>query len=73
MNTPMQILIDQLKDLYNYDLSEGKRNWTILAGIELAQALLEKEKEVAQQYAEFAIECDRKELPVLEFDGWINL
>ena len=33
----------------------------------------EMEKEVAQQYAEFAIECDRKELPVLEFDGWINL
>jgi hypothetical protein len=46
MNTPMQILIDQLKDLYDYDLSEGKRNWTILAGIELAQALLEKEKEM---------------------------
>lgn len=45
MNTPMQILIDQLKDLYDYDLSEGKRNWTILASIELAQALLEKEKE----------------------------
>ena len=41
----MQILINQLKDLYDYDLSEGKRNWTILAGIELAQALLEKEKE----------------------------
>ena len=33
----------------------------------------EIEKYVAQQYAEFAIECDRKELPVLEFDGWINL
>lgn len=46
MNTPMQILIDQLKDLYDYDLSEGKRNWTILASIELAQALLEKEKEM---------------------------
>jgi hypothetical protein len=45
MNTPMQILIEQLKDLYDYDLSEGKRNYTVLAGIELAQALLEKEKE----------------------------
>ena len=32
----------------------------------------EIEKYVAQQYAEFAIECYRKELPVLEFDGWIN-
>ena len=37
------------------------------------ESMLEKEKEIAQQYAEFAIECDRKELPVLEFDGWINL
>jgi hypothetical protein len=33
----------------------------------------EMEKAISQQYAEFAIECDRKELPVLEFDGWINL
>jgi hypothetical protein len=31
------------------------------------------EKEVLQQYAEFAIQCDRKELPVLDVDGWINL
>ena len=37
------------------------------------KSMLEKEKEVAHQYAEFAIKCDRKELPVLEFDGWINL
>ena len=39
----------------------------------LHKVTLHKEKEVAQQYAEFAIECDRKELPVLEFDGWVNL
>ena len=39
----------------------------------LQKVTLHKEKAVAQQYAEFAIECDRKELPVLEFDGWINL
>jgi hypothetical protein len=31
------------------------------------------EKEQAQQYAEFAIECDRKGLPILEFDGWIDI
>jgi hypothetical protein len=40
---------------------------------EVVEKAKEMEKEVAQQYAEFAIECDRKELPVLEFDGWINL
>jgi hypothetical protein len=31
------------------------------------------EREQAQQYAEFAIECDRKGLPILEFDGWIDI
>jgi hypothetical protein len=31
------------------------------------------EKDQAQQYAEFAIECDRKGLPILEFDGWIDI
>jgi hypothetical protein len=31
------------------------------------------EKEQAQQYAEFAIECDRRGLPILEFDGWIDI
>jgi hypothetical protein len=40
--------------------------------IEGWQQAKEIEKYVAQQYAEFAIECYRKELPVLEFDGWIN-
>ena len=40
--------------------------------IEEWQQAKEIEKYVAQQYAEFAIECYRKELPVLEFDGWIN-
>ena len=45
-----------------------KRDFVILC-----ESMLEKEKEMTQQYAEFAIECDRKKLPVLEFDGWINL
>jgi hypothetical protein len=40
--------------------------------IEQWQQAKEIEKYVAQKYAEFAIECYRKELPVLEFDGWIN-
>ena len=37
---------------------------------EIAKAM---EKEQAQQYAEFAIECDRRGLPILEFDGWIDI
>ena len=37
------------------------------------EELLELEKEQAQNYAEFAIRCDRKKLPILEFDGFIKL
>jgi hypothetical protein len=35
--------------------------------------LLEKEREVAQEYARFAIECDRKGMPLLEFKDWVKL
>lgn len=33
----------------------------------------EMEKEQLHKYAEFAVICDRKKLPVLEFDGFIKL
>lgn len=51
-----------------WDTPQDKLTW-----FAIKKRMLHKEKEVAQQYAEFAIECDRKELPILEFDGWINL
>lgn len=35
--------------------------------------LLKKEKEVAQQYASFAIKADRQGLPIITFDSYINL
>ena len=70
MKTPMQEMFDQLK-------ASRKDEYGLAFAIDMLleneESMLEKEKEVAQQYAEFAIECDRKELPVLEFDGWINL
>lgn len=75
MKTPMQEHIEwmqeKLRILVEYkELSAGTE---VDECIQHAESMLKKEKEVAQQYAEFAIECDRKELPVLEFDGWINL
>ena len=39
----------------------------------IATELLEKEREIAQDYARFAIECDRKGMPILEFQDWIKL
>ena len=33
----------------------------------------EMNKEQSQAYAAFCVGCDRKELPLLEFDGWVKL
>jgi hypothetical protein len=33
----------------------------------------EIEKEQSQAYAAFCVACDRKKLPLLEFEGWIKL
>jgi hypothetical protein len=63
MKTPMQEVYENFNKMSDADFKAWMLNTD----------LLKKEKEVAQQYAKFAIECDRKELPVLEFDGWINL
>ena len=80
MKTPMQELIEQLKEerddflkLPPHSNIQERTENCFGSCIEIAERMLEKEKEVAQQYAEFAVECDRKELPILEFDGWINL
>ena len=48
--------------------SKSTKEWN-----EVFQQSKAMEKEQAQQYAEFAIECDRKGLPILEFDGWIDI
>ena len=45
----------------------------ILRSCKIATELLEKEREIAQDYARFAIECDRKGMPILEFQDWIKL
>lgn len=61
--TPVEELFQLL-----WDTPKDKLTW-----FAIKNRMLEKEKEVAQQYARFAIECDRKELPILDFDGWVNL
>jgi hypothetical protein len=48
--------------------SKSTKEWN-----EVFQQSKAMEREQAQQYAEFAIECDRKGLPILEFDGWIDI
>jgi hypothetical protein len=40
---------------------------------ELCKQAEEMEKEQSENYAEFAVECDRKDMPILEFHGYIQL
>jgi hypothetical protein len=48
--------------------SKSTKEWN-----EVFQQSKAMEKEQAQKYAEFAIECDRKGLPILEFDDWLDI
>ena len=74
MKTPLQEILKLESDLTHMFDSDQRVAMALLEHIRNnRKSMLEKEKEVAHQYAEFAIKCDRKELPVLEFDGWINL
>jgi len=41
--------------------------------VQIINQAKEMEKEQSHKYAEFAVICDRKNLPVLEFDGFIEL
>jgi hypothetical protein len=43
-----------------------------LVDLDIEQAK-EMEKDQSQNYAEFAIKCDRKGMKILEFDSYINL
>jgi hypothetical protein len=73
MKTPMQELLEEVMAQREWSTNVDYRDALDFVKLAIEQDYLEKEKDVSQQYAEFAIECDRKELPVLEFDGWINL
>jgi len=52
-----------------YPFSNSERN-AFITGYNKAK---EMEKEQAQAYAAFCVGCDRKKLPLLEFEGWIKL
>jgi ribosomal protein S19E (S16A) len=44
-----------------------------IINIDILKQAKEMEKERSQAYAAFCVACDRKKLPLLEFDGWIKL
>ena len=82
MKTPMQEMIEFMKEKLKEDTlhyNTHPSNGGLIAirmsqfYLEIAESMLEKEQKVAQLYAEFAIECDRKELKPLDFNGFLNL
>jgi uridine kinase len=62
--TAVEWLVEQFNTTINYTLEEYEKK--------VEQA---KEMEIKQShdYAEFAIRCDRKNMKILNFDGYMNL
>jgi hypothetical protein len=75
--TAVEWFFEQLTEVdYNCINKTFLQNDNSLAGYRL-RGLLEQAKEInkeqSQAYAAFCVACDRKELPLLEFDGWVKL
>ena len=49
------------------------QDWYTYKSLEYIKQSKEMEKEQSQAYAAFCVACDRKKLPLLEFEGWIKL
>jgi hypothetical protein len=74
--TAVEWLVEQFKE---YDFADVKdtENYIIkMQSFVLTEKLeqaKEMQKEQSQAYAAFCVACDRKKLPLLEFDGWVKL
>lgn len=65
--TAVQWLIEQIKedqDVKAKSGSEWKKTFDHALKLEIIQS---------QYYAEFCVKCDRDELPLLEFESYINI
>jgi hypothetical protein len=63
--------LSTLNGLKELDGINGKEYYHRLKEIE--QKGLTMEKEQSENYAEFAVECDRRDMPILEFHDYIQL
>jgi hypothetical protein len=68
--TAVDFLIEEFSAIF------GKVNFTAMQGLLMKDAIekaKEMEKEQSQNYAIFAIRCDRTEMRILEFNDYIKL
>jgi hypothetical protein len=64
--TAVEWFIEQLNSKYG-------GNDFIITHINEIEKAKQMQKEQSQAYAAFCVGCDRKKLPLLEFEGWIKL
>ena len=64
-----QTAVEQLQEWLNRHLSHDQQ----MQFEGLFQQVKEMENQIAQQYAEFAIRCDRMDMKILNFEDWIKL
>ena len=68
--------VEILMDLITYDNGMGARCNSFIDSTDLLpyfEKALEIEKELAKQYAEFSINCDRQNMKILNYEDWVKL
>ena len=75
--TAIEKAIERLTNLHLVIPTNTKENRNIKGAyvncIMILKEHLELEKQQSQDYAKFAINCDRKEMPILNFEDYIKL
>jgi hypothetical protein len=59
--------------LYENLLDNPISNEDVIYNINIFEQAKEMEIEQSHKYAEFAIRCDREDMKILNFDGYMNL
>ena len=71
--TAVEWFIEQLQQTRDWQRVINEANQSSTSVRNVIEQAKEMNKEQSQAYAAFCVACDRKELPLLEFDGWIKL
>jgi undecaprenyl pyrophosphate synthase len=71
--TAVEWFIEQLQQTRDWQRVINEANQSSTSVRNVIEQAKEMNKEQSQAYAAFCVGCDRKELPLLEFDGWVKL
>jgi len=71
--TAVEYLINELSKSKYFHRVLNEINDNSTTQKDVLKEALELEKQQSQDYAKFAINCDRKEMPILNFEDYIKL